>query len=259
MKVGFFDSGVGGLSVWREAVRLMPDLETVYIADNANCPYGGRPAEFVRERSREMVRRLLARGCGMVVVACNTATAAAIDDLRREFPVPFVGMEPAVKPAALASRSHVVGVLATPGTLQGRLFRATSARVSANAKIVVRRVSGWVEAVERGDIAPTGETLELVRREISPLLDAGADSLVLGCTHFPFLREAIEKVAGPGVALYDPAPAVARRIQSLLVSASVNTNLSPQKTGTGPVFSREFYATGDTAPLERMRRLIAQE
>ena len=234
MKVGFFDSGIGGLSVWREAVRLMPRLDTVYIADTANCPYGGRDTEFVRGRARALTEELVAKGCGMVVVACNTATAAAIDVLRSEFDIPFVGMEPAVKPAALASRSHIVGVLATPGTLRGRLFRATSERVSANTRILVRQVSRWVEAVERGDIAPEGATLEMVRRDISPLLEAGADSLVLGCTHFPFLSEAIRKVAGDGVALYDPAPAVARRIRSLLGSEPSSPSPLREFLFTGP-------------------------
>lgn len=234
MKVGFFDSGVGGMSVWREAVRLMPRLDTAYIADTANCPYGGRDTDFIRDRARELASELVAMGCEMVVVACNTATAAAIDCLRSEFDIPFVGMEPAVKPAALASRSHVVGVLATSGTLHGRLFRATSERVSANTRILVRQVTGWVEAVERGETAPEGATLDMVRRDIAPLLDAGADSLVLGCTHFPFLSEAIRKVAGDGVALYDPAPAVARRIRFLLGAEPSSAAPAREFVFTGP-------------------------
>ena len=242
MKVGFFDSGVGGLSVWREAVRLLPGLDTAYVADTAFCPYGGRDPATVVERSHAIVRMLLARGCGLVVVACNTATAAAIDILRATYPVPFVGMEPAVKPAALASRSHVVGVLATPGTLAGRLFRATSARVARHARVLVREAPGWVGAVERGETAPEGATLELVRRAVAPLLAEGADGLVLGCTHFPFLRDAIRAVAGDEVTLYDPAPAVARRIRDLL----------PPGATTDAPGRADFLATGDSTPLARM-------
>ena len=232
MKVGFFDSGIGGLSVWREAVRLMPRLDTVYIADTANCPYGGRDTEFVRGRARALTEELVAKGCGMVVVACNTATAAAIDVLRSEFDIPFVGMEPAVKPAALASRSHIVGVLATPGTLRGRLFRATSERVSANTRILVRQVSRWVEAVERGDIAPEGATLEMVRRDISCCESSGVAFAVVSA--FSFTSDAARSIGGNGVALYDPAPAVARRIRSLLGSEPSSPSPLREFLFTGP-------------------------
>lgn len=219
--VGFFDSGVGGLSVWREAVKLLPCESTVYLADRAHCPYGPRPREELERFCRANTEILLRRGCKLVVVACNTATAAAIDALRSSgYPVGFVGMEPAVKPAALASKTGVVGVLATAGTFKGRLYRETSRRFADRARILVREVKGWVEAVERGDVRPTPEVRRLVRREIQPLLDENADSLVLGCTHFPFLRQAIDleisESARREVRVYDPAPAVARQIKAVL-------------------------------------------
>ncbi|MGI6496105.1 MAG: glutamate racemase [Kiritimatiellia bacterium] len=244
MRIGFFDSGVGGLSVWREAMRQIPGLDSVYLADTAHCPYGDRPADFIAMRCHAAVRLLRERGCRLVVVACNTATAAAIDTLRASYPLPFVGMEPAVKPAALATKTGVVGVLATPGTLAGRLFRETSAKAAHHARVLVRHAAGWVEAVERGDIAPEGATLEIVRREVAPLLEAGADSLVLGCTHFPFLRDAIQAVAGPGVVLYDPSPAIARRILDLL----------PESGSFDGPCRTEFLSTGDPTSLDRMLR-----
>ncbi|MBP5320139.1 MAG: aspartate/glutamate racemase family protein, partial [Kiritimatiellae bacterium] len=153
--VGFFDSGLGGLSVWREVTGRLPLERTVYLADNAHCPYGPQPAERIIAYSRANTERLLDVGCKLIVVACNTATAAAIDTLRADYPVPFIGMEPAVKPVALASKCHTIGVLATPGTVQGRLYRTTSGRFADNTRILVRRVEGWVEAVERGETAPT--------------------------------------------------------------------------------------------------------
>lgn len=210
--IGFFDSGVGGLSIWREATVLLPRESTVYLADNAHCPYGSKDEPELVERCKANVEFLLAHDCRMIVVACNTATAAAIDILRATFDCPFVGLEPAVKPAALASRSHKVGVLATGETLRGRLFQETSARLRPGTEIFVRSVEGWVEAVERGETDPTPATRELVRSQIAPLLERGVDSLVLGCTHFPFLRSVIEEVAGPDVELYDPAKAVAKQI-----------------------------------------------
>lgn len=249
--IGFFDSGVGGLSVWSEVVRLLPREGTVYLADNAHCPYGPQPAERVIALSRANTEFLLSKGCKLIVVACNTATAAAIDALRANYPVPFIGMEPAVKPAALASAKHLVGVLATAGTLHGRLYRETSERFAGNARMVVREVHGWVEAVERGE-TDTPETLELVRKEVQPLLDAGVDSLVLGCTHFPFLRKAIEAVAGTGVRLYDPAPAVARQAKRVLAKSDL---LADAATPSEPV--REFIATGGRAVLELMLRKLS--
>lgn len=248
--IGFFDSGVGGLSVWREVVRLLPNEGTVYLADNAHCPYGPQPAERIVALSRANTDFLLSKGCKLIVVACNTATAAAIDTLRANYSVPFIGMEPAVKPAALASAKHLVGVLATAGTLHGRLYRETSERFAGNAKMVVREVHGWVEAVERGEMN-TPATLELVRKEVRPLLDAGVDSLVLGCTHFPFLRNAIEAVAGTGVRLYDPAPAVARQVKRVLTK---NGLLVEAAAPSKPL--REFIATGDRATLELLLRSL---
>lgn len=242
--IGFFDSGVGGLSIWREAIALLPGESTVYLADNAHCPYGSKKETEIVGRCKANTEFLLSQNCKMIVVACNTATAAAIDFLRSRYPCPFIGLEPAVKPASLASRSHRVGVLATSETLRGRLFQRTSARLRPKTKILVQSVQGWVEAVEKGETEPTPETIELVRSQIAPLLEQGVDGLVLGCTHFPFLEKVIRIVAGPHVSLYDPAKAVAKRIQSVLTEKELL-----RESGLA---QHDFFCTGSTAPLDLM-------
>ena len=214
--VGFFDSGIGGRCILDAFRRLCPNEPTIYFADTENCPYGNKPAEEIVERSRTISATLIGRGCDVVVVACNTATAAAIDVLRREWPhVPFVGMEPAVKPAALGSRTGVVGVLATRGTFNGRLYRQTSARVAGAVKIIETVADELVLLVEKGETdGPRAEAA--VRARIEPLIEAGADRIVLGCTHFPHLKPLMEKVAGNRAVIVDPSDAVARRIRDVL-------------------------------------------
>ena len=214
--VGFFDSGVGGRCIESAFLALCPAECTVYIADSANCPYGNKPPEEVRELAFGHVRTLLAARCKLVVVACNTATAAAIDALRAAFPsVPFVGMEPAVKPAALHSKTGVVGVLATAGTFQGRLYRETCERFAKGTTVLAAVADEFVELVERGETdGPRAESA--VRARVEPLLAAKADHLVLGCTHFPHLKPLIEKVVAGRAEIVDPAPAVARRIRAVL-------------------------------------------
>ncbi len=236
--VGVYDSGLGGLSVWSALRRQLPQESLVYLADGANCPYGGRPREEIRTLARAAVQRLVDEGCKLIVVACNTATAAAIDDLRSQYRnIPIVGMEPAVKPACLHTRSGVVAVLATRGSLQGDLFRKTSERYGAQVEILSAEGRGFVELVEQNR-EQSAEAEAAVRAVIEPLLARGADQLVLGCTHYPFLRPVIEKVIRDYVAAHpagivqsngvrsgasrsavtviDPAPAVARHTQDLL-------------------------------------------
>ena len=232
--VGFFDSGVGGLCVREAFRRRLPHEDTVYIADTANCPYGNRPAAEIVRLARRHVRALLARGCKMVVVACNTATAAAIDDLRATWPdIPFVGMEPAVKPAVLRSKSGVVGVLATQGTFNGRLYRETCARFARKTTVLACVADDFVELVERGETkGPLAEAA--VRARVEPLLAAGADHLVLGCTHFPHLKPLIESVAAGRAKVIDPSDAVARQAERLLTERNI---LNPSG-GASHVFIR---------------------
>ena len=223
--VGFFDSGFGGLCILEAFRRLCPDEETVYIADSENCPYGNKPAEEIIRLSEANVRKLLTENCKLIVVACNTATAAAIDYLRAKYPeVPFVGLEPAVKPAALRSKSGVVAVLATQGTFDGRLYRETSARFAKNITVIATVADEFVTEVEKlkgakVESLPAKEQVRLekvVRRRVEPLLAAGADYLVLGCTHFPHLKPIIEKVAAGRAAVIDSSDAVARQAKRIL-------------------------------------------
>ena len=194
--IGVFDSGLGGLTVWREVRRALPAESLVYLGDGKNCPYGSRPREEVRRLADEAVASLVAQGCKMVVVACNTATAAAIDFLREKYaPMPIVGMEPAVKPACLATRSGVVGVLATERSLDGELFRRTAARYGDGVDLVTAPGRGFVELVEN-DLEATPEAEATVRAAVAEMLEHGADQIVLGCTHYPMLAAAIRKVVG---------------------------------------------------------------
>ena len=214
--IGVFDSGMGGLSVWRELRRQLPEESLIYYGDGKNCPYGNRSAEEILTFVEEAVEALLARGAKMIVVACNTATAVAIDTLRSRYPIPFVGMEPAVKPAALTSQSGVIGVLATKASFGGALYLASEARYGSQVQIIRAVGEGFVELVERGQ-ERSPEALQTVRAVVEPMIEAGADRIVLGCTHYPFLTDTIAEVVGDrAVEIIDPAPAVARRASWLL-------------------------------------------
>lgn len=249
--IGVFDSGVGGLSVWLEIARQLPTESTIYLADQAHVPYGSRSLSEVRAYSEAITQFLLARRSKMIVVACNTASAAALHHLRRVFPeVPFVGMEPAIKPAAQHTRTGTVGVMATPATFRGELFSSLLQRYGEHVKVLTQVSPGLVEAVERGEL-DTPETEALLRRSLAPLLDADIDQLALGCTHYPFLRPLIERVAGPGVTVIDPAPAVARQVARVLAQAKLSRNGASQARHT-------FYSTGPLEPFAQMvQRLIA--
>ena len=214
--VGFFDSGIGGKCILEAFKRICPREDTRYIADSQHCPYGNRPAQEIIELSDACVRRLLAENCKLIVVACNTATAAAIDCLRLWYPhIPFVGLEPAVKPAVLNSKSAVVAILATQGTFNGRLYRETTARFAKDTVVIAEVADEFVAMVERGETSGE-EALAAVRRRIEPLLAAGADHIVLGCTHFPHLKDLIAKVVDGRAEIVDPSDAVARRVKAVL-------------------------------------------
>jgi glutamate racemase len=243
-----FDSGVGGLSVLREVAALLPCEPVRYVADAARCPYGPRPASEVLKLSLDIVKFLLEKKCKLIVVACNTATAAAIDTLRKLFPhVPFVGMEPAVKPAAEQSKTRSVGILATSGTLQGRLFNHTKERYAANVELHVAAGNGLVELVEQGR-EDSPEALALLRTYLQPMLDSRVDELVLGCTHYPFLKNSIDKVAQGRMVIVNPAPAVAVQVKRLLAQR----NLLADHAAAHPAY--EFFSTGDVNILEQMQK-----
>lgn len=214
--IGVFDSGLGGLSVWRELDVMIPAEKVLYIADSAYVPYGTRPPEEIRARSIAVTRFLIARGVKLVVVACNTASAIAIDDLRAKFPdTQFVGLEPAVKPAVGMSLTGRVGVLATPRTVSGDRLRVLIEHWADGVKVHSIAGNGMVELVEAGQLE--GEKVNQVLAPIlDPLLDLDVDVLVLGCTHYPFLRQAIERYVGPDVRVIDSGEAIARRTMNLL-------------------------------------------
>jgi glutamate racemase len=213
--IGIFDSGVGGLSVWREIARQLPHEDTIYFADQIHIPYGPRSLQEIRSFSEAITRFLLERGSKTIVVACNAASAAALRHLRATFPeIPFVGMEPAVKPAAETTHTGVVGVLATPATFQGELFASVVERFANGVQLVKEVCPGLVQQIEAGRLS-TPDTLAMLDRFLQPIRQAGADTIVLGCTHYPFVIEAIRQLA-PGVNVIDPAPAVARQVDRVL-------------------------------------------
>jgi glutamate racemase len=246
--IGIFDSGSGGLSVYRELVKLLPQERYIYFSDNAHCPYGEKTAEYIQERAHVITDILLGMGADIIVVACNTATAAAIACLREDYPdVPFIGMEPAVKPAALGTQTGVIGVLATAGTLKGSKYLHTRGQYEDNVRIVEHVGEGFVELVENGVLdGPQAE--KTVARSLQPLLDQGADIIVLGCTHYPFLQPVIQRLAGPQVRVIDPAPAVARQTLHVLQEKGIST-------GEGP-FSIDLYHSGEPESLQRIYQLV---
>lgn len=239
--IGVFDSGLGGLTVWRQLRRELPHESLCYFGDGANCPYGDKSREEVLGYVIEAVERLLNENIKMLVVACNAATAYTIDYLRSHYSMPIVGMEPAVKPAVLSTKSGIVGILATSATLKGNLFHRTSVKYADRATIMSAVGEGFVELVEN-DMEGTQEAVETVRRVIEPMIERGADKLVLGCTHYPMLSQAMRKVIGDrGVELIDPAPAVERRVAQLLKENGIEASKDNQPVYRFMTASDEVY------------------
>ena len=213
--VAVFDSGVGGISVLQHIHELLPNEHLLYVADSKYAPYGNKSPAEIQARCIKITDFLIANQAKAIVVACNTATAAAIDIMRERYALPIIGMEPAVKPAAAASRNGIVGVLATTGTLKSAQFAGLLESYGRNVKVITQACIGLVECVERGELQADA-TLQLVKKYCQPLLDEGADTIVLGCTHYPFLRPLIEQVIGNHVSLIDTGAAVARHLQKRL-------------------------------------------
>lgn len=240
--IAIFDSGLGGLSVWKEVKRILPNESILYFGDTANCPYGHRSHEDILSLTLNAIRFLIDKNAKLVVVACNTATAAAIDVLRERFGIPFVGMEPAVKPAALNTQTGVIGVLATAGTFAGKLYRQTKSKYAEDKLLVVRVGTGLVEAVEENRITEL-KTQKLIEGYVKPMIDKNADRIVLGCTHYPFLKSVIAQIIPSNVEIVDPAIPVAKRTADLLEKHDLlnRDNQSPQYT---------FYATGNSETMK---------
>ncbi|SMF33219.1 glutamate racemase [Pseudogulbenkiania subflava DSM 22618] len=247
--IGMFDSGLGGLSVWRELTRLLPQEPVIYLADRAYCPYGGRSHEDILARSEKITRYLVDQGARLIVIACNTATSAAARELRRRHPeLPIVGMEPAVKPAALHSRSGQIAVLATRATLKGDKFLELKAQYDDSVDILPLPGDGFVELVESGDLA-SEQAQRVVERQLHPLRAHTVDQVVLGCTHYPFLSPLIERALPAGVKLIDPARAVSLQAERLLQRHGLS---SPP--GTVPDY--RFVTTGEAPGMHHFLRQV---
>ena len=241
------DSGVGGLSVYREIRKMLPEERFIYFSDNAHCPYGEKSQEYIQDRCRTIVSMMVEKGAEVVVIACNTATAAAIACLREEFDIPFVGMEPAVKPAALGTSSGVIGVLATAGTLKASKYLNTKGKYEDEVTILEHVGQGFVELVENCDL-DSDHARSIVSESLRPLLDAGADTIVLGCTHYPFLKPLMEQIAGPSVRFIDPAPAVARQLLNVIDSKGIS------RSDTEP--GAEFLSSAPSRALPKLLEIL---
>jgi glutamate racemase len=246
--IGVFDSGVGGLSVLAEIQRLLPDETLLYVADCGNVPYGEKTPEFIRQRCSVMASFFQRQGAKALVLACNTATVAGVAELRRDYPQwPIVGMEPAVKPAAAATRSGVVGVLATTGTLQSAKFAALLDRFAADVRVITQPCPGLVELIEGGDLHSPA-LCKLLQGYVQPLLDAGCDTIILGCTHYPFLKPLLKQMIPGHISLIDTGAAVARQLQRLLAEREL---LAP-----GPARAAQFWSSADPKHFSNILPLL---
>jgi glutamate racemase len=243
--LGILDSGVGGLSTLRYIRQQLPQENLLYAADQAHVPYGPRSLAEIRHLTEQLVHFLLGRQVKLIVVACNTASAAALTHLRETFPdTPFVGMEPAVKPGAAQTRNGKVGVLATSGTFSSERYAHLTARFAQGVTVYEDPCRGLVELIEAGETAGTA-TEQLLRGCLAPMLAAGVDTIVLGCTHYPFVLPLIEKIVGPNVTIIDPSPAVARQTERVLQGYDLLTT-------AGQAGTTELFTTGDSDQLARL-------
>jgi len=240
--IGIFDSGVGGTSICKEINILLPNEHTIYLADSRNAPYGGKSQETILELSIKNTELLLKKECKLIVVACNTATTNAINYLRNNYTVPFIGIEPAIKPAALQSRSKTVGVLATKGTLSSDLFHTTAKNHASGITIIEQQGTGLVPLIEKGKMN-TPETKALLKTFLRPMLDAKIDYLVLGCTHYPYLKPILMELLPPEVKIIDSGEAVAKQTKTIIKQQHLANHTSQQG-------NREFYTNSDVAILK---------
>ena len=248
--IAVFDSGVGGLSVLAEIQRLLPHESLLYFADCGHIPYGEKSPEFIRQRCKVMAGFFREQGAKALVIACNTATVAAVADLRRDFPEwPIVGMEPAVKPAAAATRSGVVGVLATTGTLQSAKFAALLDRFATDVRVITQPCPGLVELIESGDLH-SAELRAFLQHYVEPLLANGCDTIILGCTHYPFLKPMLKTMIPDSISLIDTGAAVARQLQRLLAERDLLA-----EGANRPV---RFWTSADPAFFRKTLPLLGQ-
>lgn len=238
--IGLFDSGIGGTSIWKEIHQLLPNEDTIYLADSKNAPYGIKSKKEIQKLSFKNTELLLEMGCKLIVVACNTATTNAIKELREKFDVPFIGIEPAIKPAANKSKTNCIGILATKGTLNSTLFHKAVLKYP-NTKIIEQIGFGLVQLIEDGKI-DSKETNDLLKEYLNPMIEANIDYLVLGCSHYPYLVPQIKKILPKGVKIIDSGEAVARQTEKIIQEKTgFNSNLKSNQV---------FYTNGTPEVLK---------
>ena len=246
--IGIFDSGLGGLTIYNEIHKLLPHENIIYLADSKNAPYGGKPKEQIIEISVKNTEFLLKNNCKLIVVACNTASTNAVKYLREHYEVPIIRVQPAIKPAALNSKTKVVGMLATKGTLESELLFETAQRFASGVKVVERVGEGLVDLIENGKME-SPEMTQLLKKYVEPMLDHNIDQLVLGCTHYPFLTEQIREITGEGVQIIDSGEAIARQTRVILEQEGLLNE--GQKEG-----ERVFYSNKNVKVLQDMLDLF---
>jgi len=240
--IGIFDSGIGGTSIWKEVHKLLPNESTIYLADSINAPYGQKTKQEIINLSKKNVEFLLKKKCKIIIVACNTATTNAIDFLRQNYDVPFIGIEPAIKPASLKTKTKTIGILATKGTLNSHLFEKTSSLIDSNIQIIEQIGEGLVELIEQG-LVNSDEMQSLLKKYLNPMLEKNIDCLVLGCTHYPYLISNIRKIVGQKITIIDSGEAVARQTKRVIENINaLNTSSSEEKTHL-------FYSNKDKSIL----------
>ena len=249
--IGLFDSGIGGTSIWKEVVKLLPHENTIYLADSKNAPYGEKSSEEILALSIKNTEYLISKGCKLIIVACNTATTNAIDYLRKNYTIPFVGIEPAIKPAALLSKTGAIGILATKGTLSSKLFEKTTKEYTKNITTIEQDGEGLVPLIEEGKLN-SHEISSLLTTYLKPMLQFNIDHLVLGCTHYPYLIPQIKKIVGENVTIIDSGEAVAKQTKAVLEKQNL---LSTSTTKS----RHHFYTNAETTVLKEILSDVAVE
>ncbi|WP_428740635.1 glutamate racemase [Tenacibaculum sp.] len=240
--IGIFDSGIGGTSIWKEIHRLLPNENTIYLSDSKNAPYGQKSTQEIIDLSIKNTEFLIDKGVKIIVVACNTATTNAIQQLRAKYDIPFIGIEPAIKPASLKTKTGTVGILATKGTLNSTLFEKTTSNLSDEITIIEQVGEGLVELIENGKMY-SDEMTSLLKKYINPMLEKKCDYIVLGCTHYPYLLPQIQEITGNSIEIIDSGEAVARQVKNILLQQNLLNNSSNQSLNT-------FFINKDKSVLE---------
>ena len=248
--IGLFDSGVGGISIWKEITKLLPHEHTIYLADSKNAPYGQKSKEKIVELSIKNTELLIEKGCKIIVVACNTATTNAIAFLRKNYDIPFIGIEPAIKPAALQTKTNAIGILATKGTLSSELFHKTSTSFTSGIKVIEQIGEGLVPLIEAGNI-DSDEINTLLKKYLNPMIIENIDYLVLGCSHYPFLIPQIRKIVGDNVTIIDSGQAVAKQTKAIL---ETNNLLNPLKNKS----QHHLFSNTDPKTMKQLVREIQE-